>query len=100
MVAERETWRSIRGISSNIAFHLHVDKWSEEKILSSLLEIGIMPESHIKVLIREIKYPNWESYQFNYYTGERLIKRKYGEKISPKNYTTLLRNSFLPSDLL
>ena len=98
LMEERKVWKSIHGIFTNLAFHLHVDEWSEKKLFAFILQLGIYPESEIQGMINFVKDPMWKTYQLNYFVGERLIKRKYGQRLSPKDFTDLLVNSYLPSD--
>lgn len=98
LVEERKIWKTIQGITPTMAYRLYIDKWSEEHLINYILELGIMPKPQILELLTLVKDPLWKSFHFNYLAGEKLIKRKYGERLSPQNYTTLLINSHLPSD--
>ncbi len=100
LLEEKRVWKTIRGITANLAFHLYVDGWSEEKLFAFVLELGLMPEAQIHELLNLVKDPYWKTFHFNYLAGERLIKKKYGERLSPKNYTNILINAYLPSDFV
>jgi len=100
LVIEREAWRTIHGIHSNFAYHLFVEEWTEKELFSFLLNLGIYPERVIHNIIRLVTIPNWETFHFTYYVGENLIKKKYGQEISPENYKDLLVNSYIPSNFM
>jgi hypothetical protein len=100
LLIESQIWKSIRGRYANYAYHLYVDEWSEQKLFNHLLHLGIYPETFIPSIFKELKKPNWETFHYTYYVGEKLIKKKYGEKISPQNYEDLLTNPYIPSNFL
>jgi len=87
-------------LASNLAFHTHVDGWSDEKLVKYGSNFEIYTLKNIKKILQFIHHPIASTYAFNYYIGEMLIKKKYGERPSPSDFEQLLTNQFLPSDLI
>ncbi|MHA2180961.1 MAG: hypothetical protein ACXAAH_06025 [Promethearchaeota archaeon] len=87
-------------LKNNLAFHAHVDGWSDEKLLKYGLNFGIYSENIIKSLLKFVHHPLGSTYAFNYHMGEMLVKKKYGERPSPADFKKLLTHQFLPSDLI
>ena len=87
-------------LRNNLAFHAHIDGWSDEKLVKYGLNFGIVPEHIIPQILKFIRHPIFSTYAFNYYIGERLVKKKYGQRPSPTNFKQLLTHQFLPSDLI
>jgi len=71
--AEREV---IFALSNNLAFHAHIDGWSDEELVKYGLNFGIFPENNIIQRLKFIRHPIGSTYAFNYYVGEMLIKKK------------------------
>ena len=86
-------------LSNNLAFHAHIDGWSDEELVKYGLNFGIFPEHNIIQRLKFIRHPLLATSIFSYHMGEKLIKKKYGERPSPADFKQLLTNQFLPSDL-
>jgi len=84
----------------NIAYHALFDEWSEEKLIKHATNFEILSQKYIKNTIKLIFDPAHSTTGFLYYLGSNLIKNKYGEFPSVKNFRNLLLNPFLPSDLV
>ncbi|MHA2049935.1 MAG: hypothetical protein ACW986_09995 [Promethearchaeota archaeon] len=83
-----------------LAFHAHVNGWSDERLLKYGLDFGIFSENVIKSLLKFIHDPIGSTYAFTYHIGKMLIKKKYGERPSPADFKQLLTSQFLPSDFI
>ena len=84
----------------DIAYHALFDKWSEEKLIQHATNFEILSQKNIKNIIKLISDPAHSTTGFLYNLGSNLIKNKYGEFPSVKNFRNLLLNPFLPSDLV
>lgn len=100
LIADYNANKARIGLLNNLAFHTHVDGWPDEKLIKFGLSFGILTESIIKKNLKFIHHPIASTYVFNYYMGEMLIKKKYGERPSPADFRQLLTHQFLPSDLI
>ncbi|MHA1932803.1 MAG: hypothetical protein ACW96X_09705 [Promethearchaeota archaeon] len=83
-----------------LAFHAHVDGWSDEKLLKYGLNFGIFSENVINSLLKFIHHPIGSTYAFTYHIGKMLVKKRYGDRPSPVDFKQLLTHQFLPSDLI
>ncbi|KKN51145.1 hypothetical protein LCGC14_0625650 [marine sediment metagenome] len=99
-IAQNSAWKAFGGFSGNIAIHAHVDEWSDEKLINYGMKFEIYSENRIKQQLKFIRDPLWSTYVFNYFIGEKLIKKKYGENPSIDDFKKLLTHPFLPSDLI
>ena len=84
----------------NIAYHALFDKWSEEKLIQHATNFEFFSQKSIKNILKLIFDPAHSTTVFLYNLGSNLIKNKYGEFPSVKNFRNLLINPFLPSDLV
>ncbi|MFX0035803.1 MAG: hypothetical protein ACFE9I_09200 [Candidatus Hermodarchaeota archaeon] len=100
LIAEYNARKTRFVLTNNLAFHTHVDGWSDEKLVKYGLNFGILTENIIKHSLKFIHHPISSTYVFNYNMGEMLIKKKYGERPSPADFKQLLTHQFLPSDLV
>ncbi|MFW9903669.1 MAG: hypothetical protein ACFFFH_05010 [Candidatus Thorarchaeota archaeon] len=88
-------------LSGNLAIYAHVDGWTDDEIFdycSRELNIPYTKE-RLHQWMKFIRNPLWAPYIFTYQYGEALIRRKFGEKPSPKDFSSLLTQPILPSDL-
>ena len=100
LVTEYRAKREVNfALGCNLAFHAHIDGWSDEELVKYGLNFGIFPEHNIIQRLKFIRHPLLATSTFSYYMGEKLIKKKYGERPSPADFKQLLTNQFLPSDL-
>ena len=84
----------------NLAYHALFDEWSEEKLIQYATNTEIISQKNIKNILKLIHDPAHSTTVFLYNLGSNLIKKKYGEFPSVKNFQSLLINPFLPSDLV
>ncbi|MFX0036615.1 MAG: hypothetical protein ACFE9I_13365 [Candidatus Hermodarchaeota archaeon] len=63
-------------------------------------QFEFFPENSLRQRLQFIRDPLWHTYVFSYSIGKDLITAKYGERPSPKDFTTLLTHPILPSDLV
>ncbi len=84
----------------DIAYHALFDEWSEEKLIQHATNFEILSQKQIKNTIKLISDPAHSTTGFLYNLGSNLIKNKYGEFPSVKEFRNLLVNPFLPSDLV
>jgi hypothetical protein len=84
----------------NLAYHALIDEWSEEILIRYANSYEIFNQKDIRNLLKLISSPTYSTTAFSYKLGSNLIKNKYGEFPSVKNFRNLLVNPILPSDLL
>jgi len=84
----------------NVAYHAFFDEWSEEKLIHHATNFEIFSQKYIKNILKMIRDPAHSTTAFLYNLGSNLIKNKYGEFPSVKDFRNLLANPFLPSDLV
>ena len=98
LIEERIAWQEMKGYETNLAMHIYEDNWTDEQIIELILELGFTTEERIRNSLAFIRDPVWRPYSFNYSLGEKLIRKKYGEHPSPKDFEMLLKTPLLPSD--
>lgn len=84
----------------NFAYHALIDNYSDEELMSYGKDFAIFDESDLRNQIRRLRDPVYSKNAFTYNLGMNIIKKKYGEFPSPKDFRYLLTNPILPSDLL
>ena len=84
----------------NLAYHALIDEWSEKSLIRYASSYEIFNQKDIRNLLKLISSPTYSTTAFSYNLGSNLIKNKYGEFPSIKNFRNLLVNPILPSDLL
>jgi hypothetical protein len=60
----------------------------------------IVSKENIKIQLNKISNPVYSKNAFMYNLGSNLIKHKYGDSPSVKDFRYLLVNPILPSDLI
>jgi hypothetical protein len=100
LIKRSKLYRLLRGFSGNIAIHKYVDYWLDDELMEYMLQFGFWSEEWCKHTLSFIKDSLWSTFIFTYSEGESLIKAKYGDRPSPKNFSTLLTRPILPSDLI
>jgi len=100
LIEEKIAWQGMRGYDTNIAMHIYNDNWTDDEVVDHILGLGFTTEDRVRDSLKFIRDPLWRNYSFNYYVGERLIKEKYGEHPTAKDFEYLLKNPILPSDLV
>ena len=86
--------------SYNLAYHALFDEWSEEKLIQYATKFEILSQKNIKNALKLIFDPIHSTTILLYNIGSNLIRKKYGEFPSVKDFRNLLVNPSLPSDLL
>ena len=100
LIMEYKIVEAYFGLRNNIAFHAHIDGWSNEKLVKYGSNFGIISEHNIKQYLKFVRHPLLSTYAFNYYMGLKLIKKKFGQRPSPSDFAKLLTHQFLPSDFI
>ncbi|MFX1322106.1 MAG: hypothetical protein ACFFAQ_10730 [Promethearchaeota archaeon] len=100
LVAENEATKDLRALTNNLAIHAHVDGWSDDQLMKYGLDFGFIMKERLRQNLMFIRNPLWSTYVFNYFIGEMLIKKKFGERPSPSDFKKLLTQPILPSDLI
>jgi hypothetical protein len=94
----------VRGKSTlfwyNFAYHALIDKYNDEELIRYGTNFEIVSKENIKNQLKKISNPVYSKNAFLYNLGSNLIKYKYGEPPSVKNFRYLLVNPILPSDLI
>ena len=83
----------------NLAYYALIDGWSEESLIRYATSFEIFSQENIENRIKLIFNPIHSTTAFSYNIGSKLIKKKYGEFPSVKDFRNLLINQILPSDL-
>jgi len=83
----------------NLAYYALIDGWSEESLIRYATSFEIFSQENIENRIKLIFNPIHSTTAFSYNIGSKLIKNKYGEFPSVKDFRNLLINQILPSDL-
>ena len=88
-------------LSGNLAIYAHVNGWTDDEIFDYCTQELHIPytKERLQQWMKFIRSPLWAPYIFTYTYGEMLIKRKFGEKPSVKDFSQLLTRPILPSDL-
>ena len=84
----------------NFAYHALIDKYNDEELMRYGTNFEIVNKETIKNQLKRISNPVYSKNAFMYNLGSNLIKRKYGETPSVKDFRYLLVNPILPSDLI
>lgn len=95
---------SVRGKISlfwyNFAYRALIDKYSDKELIQYGSHFEIFSENDIKNQIKRFSNPVYSKNAFTYNLGRKIIKQKYGEIPSVKDFQNLLVNPILPSDLM
>jgi len=84
----------------NFAYHALIDKYNDEELMQYGTNFEIVSKENIKNQLIRISNPVYSKNAFIYHLGSNLIKCKYGEPPSVKDFRYLLVNPILPSDLI
>ena len=84
----------------NFAYHALIDKYNDEQLMRYGTNFEIVSKENIKIQLKKISNPVYSKNAFMYNLGSNLIKHKYGEPSSVKDFRYLLVNPILPSDLI
>ena len=100
MMAQNKIKGKITLFWYNFAYHALIDKYNDEELMRYGTNFEIVNKETIKNQIKRISNPVYSKNAFMYNLGSNLIKRKYGETPSVKDFRYLLVNPILPSDLI
>jgi len=84
----------------NFAYHALIDKYNDKELMQYGTNFEIVSKENIKVQLKKLSDPVYSKNAFMYNLGSNLIKNKYGEPPSVKDFRYLLINPILPSDLI
>ena len=83
----------------NFAYHALIDNYTNEELISYGKYYEIFSENTLRNQIKRLNDPVYSVNSFTYNLGMNIIKKKYGEFPSVKDFRTLLIHPILPSDL-
>jgi len=84
----------------NFAYHALIDNYTEEELIRYGKDFEIYGEASLRNQIKSLNDPIYSKNVFTYNLGMNIIKNKYGEFPSVKDFRYLLINPILPSDLV
>lgn len=100
MIAQNEVKGKITLFWYSFAYHALIDKYSNKELIRYATNFEIVSKENIKVQLNKLSNPVYSKNAFMYDLGCNLIKQRYGEHPSVKDFQKLLIDPFLPSDLL
>jgi len=84
----------------NFGYHALIDNYTDEELISYGKDFELFDEDGLRNQIKRLNDPVYSKNAFTYNLGMNIIKKKYGEFPSVKDFRNLLINPILPSDLL
>jgi len=99
LIAQNKVKGKITLFWYNLAYHALIDNWKVEKLTKYAHHFEVYSEESIKNQLKLMCNPAHSLTGFSYNLGSNLIKNKYGEFPSVKDFRDLLVNPILPSDL-
>ena len=84
----------------NFAYHALIDNYTDEELFSYGRNYEIFGKDDLRNQIKRLNDPVYSKNAFTYNLGMNIIKKKYGEFPSAKDFRNLLINPILPSNLL
>jgi len=100
MIAQNKVKGKITLFWYNFAYHALIDKYNDEELMQYGTNFEIVSKENIKNQLIRISNPVYSKNAFMYQLGNTLIKKKYGETPSVRDFRYLLANPILPSDLI
>ena len=98
LVAQNKIRGKISLFWYDLAYHAHVERYSNKELLEYGLSFEIVNEESIKNQLKRISNPTYSKNAFMYNLGSKLLKNMYGESPSVKDFRYLLLNPILPSE--
>jgi len=83
----------------NFTYHGLIDNYTDEELITYGKNFEFFSEGDLRNQIKRLNDPIYSKNTFTYNLGMNIIKKKYGEFPSVKNFRNLLINPILPSDL-
>jgi len=84
----------------NFAYHALIDNYTDEELISYGKNFEIFGDDDLRNQIKRFNDLAYSKNAFTYNLGMNIIKKRYGELPSVKDFRNLLINPILPSDLL
>ncbi len=100
MIAQYKARSKLMLFWYNFAYHALIDNYTDEELFSYGKNFEIFGEDDLRNQIKRLNDPVYSKNAFTYNLGKNIIKKKYGEFPSVKDFRNLLINPILPSDLL
>jgi len=100
MMAQNKVKRNITLFWYNFAYHALIDKYNDEQLMRYGTKFEIVSKENITIQLKKLSNPVYSKNAFMYNLGSNLIKNKYGEPPSVKDFRYLLVNPILPSELI
>ncbi len=100
MIAQNKVRGKLTLFWYNFAYHALIDKYNDEELIRYGTNFEIVSKENIKNQLKKISNPVYSKNAFLYNLGSNLIKNKYREPPSVKDFRYLLVNPILPSDLI
>ena len=100
LIAQDKVRRKISLFWYNFAYRALLGKYSEKQLIQYGAQFELFSEEDIRNQIKRLNDPVYSKNAFTYNLGAKIIKRKYGDEPSIKDFKNLLINPVLPSDLI
>jgi hypothetical protein len=100
MIAQNKVRNKLNLFWYNFAYHALIDIYTKEELFSYGRNYEIFGEDDLRNQIKRLSDPVYSKNAFTYNLGMNIIKKKYGEFPSAKDFRNLLINPILPSNLL
>jgi hypothetical protein len=100
LIAQNKIRRKISLFWYDFAYRALIEKYSDKKLIEYGSEFEIFSNDDIRNQIKRLNNPVYSKNAFTYNLGTKIIKHKFGEIPSIKNFRNLLVKPILPSDLL
>ncbi|MBY8988017.1 MAG: hypothetical protein KGD61_06145, partial [Candidatus Lokiarchaeota archaeon] len=100
MIAQNKVRNKLSLFWYNFAYHALIDNYTDEELFSYGRNYEIFGEDDLRNQIKRLNDPVYSKNAFIYNLGMNIIKKKYGEFPSAKDFRNLLINPILPSNLL
>ncbi|MFW9828275.1 MAG: hypothetical protein ACFFEY_11840 [Candidatus Thorarchaeota archaeon] len=99
LIKQCEIRRGFRTFNQNVAYHMHIDGWKKEDLISYCKMFKVLADSNIKSLLNFISNEIWGLYVLAY-QGERIIRDKFGNPPTIGSFRKLITEQNLTSDLI
>ena len=99
MIAQYKVRNKLMLFWYNFAYHALIDNYTDEELISYGKFFEFFDEESLRNQIKSLNDPAYSKNVFTYNLGMNIIKKKYGEFPSVKDFRNLLIKPILPSDL-
>ena len=100
MMAQNKVKGKITLFWYNFAYHALIDKYNDEQLTLYGTNFEIVSKEDIKIELNKLSNPIYSKNAFMYNLGSNLIKYKYENPPSVKDFQNLIIYPLLPSDLI